>query len=37
MHMTAALAGCRKALVGTGLAISLLFDTNGVDKAPLPL
>ena len=29
MHMAAALAGCRKALVGTGLAISLLFDTNG--------
>ena len=27
--MAAALAGCRKALVGTGLAISLLFDTNG--------
>jgi len=23
------LAGCRKALVSTGLAISLLFDTNG--------
>ena len=29
MHMAAALAGCRKALVGTGWAISLLFDTNG--------
>ena len=29
MHRAAALAGCRKALVGTGLAISLLFDTNG--------
>ena len=29
MHMAAALAGCRKALVGTGLSISLLFDTNG--------
>ena len=28
VHMAAALAGCRKALVGTGLAISLL-DTNG--------
>ena len=28
MHMAAALAGCRKALVGTGLVISLLFDTN---------
>ena len=29
VHMAAALAGCRKVLVGTGLAISLLFDTNG--------
>ena len=29
VHMTAALAGYRKALVGTGLSISLLFDTNG--------
>ena len=29
MHMAAALAGCRKALVGTGLGISLFFDTNG--------
>ena len=29
MHMAVALAGYRKALVGTGLAISLLFDTNG--------
>ena len=28
VHMAAALAGCRKALVGTGLGISLLFDTN---------
>ena len=28
VHMAAALAGCRKALVGTSLAISLL-DTNG--------
>ena len=28
VHMAAALAGRRKALVGTGLAISLLFDTN---------
>ena len=27
MHMAAALASCRKALVGTGLSISLLFDT----------
>ena len=27
--MAAALAGGRKALVGTGLAISPLFDTNG--------
>ena len=29
VHMAAALAGCRKALVGTGLSVSLLFDTNG--------
>ena len=29
VHMAAALAGCRKALVGTGLSISFLFDTNG--------
>ena len=29
VHMAAALAGCRKALVGTGLSISLLFDANG--------
>ena len=29
VHMAAVLAGCRKALVGTGLSISLLFDTNG--------
>ena len=29
VHMAAALVGCRKTLVGTGLAISLLFDTNG--------
>ena len=29
VHMAAALTGCRKALVGTGLAISLLFDTSG--------
>ena len=29
MHMAAALASCRKALVGTGLGISLFFDTNG--------
>ena len=28
-HMAAALAGCRKALVSTGLSISLLLDTNG--------
>ena len=34
VHMAAALAGCRKALVGTGLAIS---TQTGVDKAPLPL
>ena len=29
VHMAAALAGCRKALVSTGLGISFLFDTNG--------
>ena len=29
VHMAAALAGCREALVGTVFAISLLFDTNG--------
>ena len=29
VHMAAALAGCRKALVSTGFAISLLFDTTG--------
>ena len=29
VHMAAALAGCRKALVGAGLSISPLFDTNG--------
>ena len=34
VHMAAALAGCRKALVGTGLSISLL-DTD-INKAPLP-
>ena len=28
VHMAAAMAGCRKALVGTGLSISLLFDPN---------
>ena len=33
VHMAAALAGCRKALVGTGLGISLLFDTNGRNSA----
>ena len=37
VHMAAALAGCRKALVGTGLAISLLLTQTGVDKAPLPV
>ena len=34
VHMAAALAGCRKTLVGTGLAI---LTQTGVDKAPLPL
>ena len=29
VHMEAVLAGCRKALVGTGWTISLLFNTNG--------
>ena len=33
--MTAAFAGCRKTLVGTGLAISLLLTQMGTDKAPL--
>ena len=28
VHMVAALAGCRKALVGTGLGTSRLFDTS---------
>ena len=28
VHMAAALVGCRIALVGTGLGISLYFDTN---------
>ena len=37
VHMAAALAGCRKALVGTGLAISLLLTQTGIDKALLPL
>ena len=32
VHMVAALAGCRKVLVGTGLDISLLFDINRLDK-----
>ena len=36
MHMAATLGGCRKALVSTGLAISPLLATNGVDKIPLP-
>ena len=36
VHMAAALAGCRKVLVGTGLGISLLLTQTGVDKAPLP-
>ena len=29
VHMATALPGCRRALVSTGLDISLLFDTNG--------
>ena len=36
VHMVAVLAGCRKALVGTGWAISLILTQMGVDKAPLP-
>ena len=32
MYMAAVLARCRKALVGTGWAISLLFNTNGHRK-----
>ena len=32
VHMAAALAGCRKALVGTGWTISHLVDTNGHRK-----
>ena len=36
VHMAAALAGCRKALVSTGLGISLLLTQTDVDKAPLP-
>ena len=37
VHMAAALAGYKKALIGTGWAISLLFNTNGHRKVPLPL
>ena len=37
VHMAAALAGCRKTLVDTGLAISFFLPQTGVDKAPLPL
>ena len=33
VHMAATLAGCRKALVGTGLGI---LTQMGVDQAPLP-
>ena len=29
VHMAASFADCRNALVGTGLSISLPFDTNG--------
>ena len=29
VHMAAALNDCRKVFVGTGLSISLPFDTNG--------
>ena len=34
VHMAAGLAGCRKALVGTGLAI---LTQTGIDMALLPL
>ena len=34
--MAAALAGSRKALVGTGLGISLLLIQTAIDKVPLP-
>ena len=37
VHMAAALASCRKALVSTGLAIYLLFDTNGRTLSPRAL
>ena len=33
VHMVAALAGCRKALVGTGLGTSRLFDTSRCQRA----
>ena len=36
VHMAAALAGCRKLLVGTGWAFLSLLTQTGVDKAPLP-
>ena len=37
MHFSATLAGCTKALVGTGWAISLHFNTKGIEKATLPM
>ena len=38
MHMSAALVGCRSALVGTGWITSHVVSTNGCVKiTPLPL
>ena len=37
VHMAAALAGCRKALVGTGWTISHLFSTNRLRNHSPPL
>ena len=37
MHMAAALAGYRKALVGTDLGILSFLTQMGIDKTPLPL
>ena len=35
--MEAALAACRKALVGTGMATFSFSTQTGVDKPPLPI
>ena len=37
VHMAAALAGCRKAFVGPGLASLSFLTQTGVDKAPLAI